>query len=61
MVLDIEDVSEPSGPRSRQNVAMRLLAAGIPLSLLIDLTAPDGPDSTGIIASEQPDSGRAVH
>jgi len=40
---------------------MRLLAAGIPLSLLIDLTAPDGPDSTGIIASEQPDSGRAVH
>jgi len=61
MPLDIEDVCEPSGPRSRQNVAMRLLAAGIPLSLLIDLTSPNGPDSTGIIASERPDSGRIAH
>jgi hypothetical protein len=38
---------------------MRLLEAGVPLSLLIDLTAPDGPDSAGIIAAERSDGGRA--
>jgi hypothetical protein len=35
------------------NPAMRLLAAGIPLSLLIDLVSPFGPDSRGIIAHER--------
>jgi hypothetical protein len=32
---------------------MRLLAAGIPLSLLLDLASPHGPDSRGIIAHER--------
>jgi hypothetical protein len=32
---------------------MRLLEAGIPLSLLIDLCSPLGPDSRGIIAHER--------
>jgi hypothetical protein len=32
---------------------MRLLAAGVPLSLLLDLASPTGPDSHGIAAMEQ--------
>ncbi|HET7312667.1 MAG TPA: hypothetical protein VFJ17_15225 [Mycobacteriales bacterium] len=32
---------------------MRLLAAGVPLSLLLDLASPTGPDSEGIAATEQ--------
>jgi hypothetical protein len=35
---------------------MQLLVAGVPLSLLIDLTSPDGPDSAVISARERPDS-----
>ena len=34
-------------------VAMRLLAAGVPLSLLLDLISPDGPDSERIAAIER--------
>jgi hypothetical protein len=37
---------------------MQLLAAGVPLSLLIDLTSIDGPDSAVICAYERPDSVR---
>lgn len=33
---------------------MHLLDSGIPLSLLIDLTSPDGPDSVAINAVERP-------
>jgi hypothetical protein len=33
---------------------MRLLAAGIPLSLLLDLVSPFGPDSERIAATEKP-------
>jgi hypothetical protein len=33
---------------------MRLLAAGVPLSLLMDLTAQEGPESDLINASERP-------
>jgi len=33
---------------------MRLLAAGVPLTLLVDLVCPSGPDSERIAASEQP-------
>jgi len=32
---------------------MRLLAAGVPLSLLLDLASPEGPDSERIAASER--------
>jgi hypothetical protein len=31
---------------------MRLLAAGVPLSLLLDLASPTGPDSAGIASTE---------
>lgn len=33
----------------------RLLAAGVPLTLLIDLSDPDGPHSAARFASEQAD------
>jgi hypothetical protein len=32
---------------------MRLLAAGVPLSLLLDLASPAGPDSQWLAAMEQ--------
>ena len=32
---------------------MRLLAAGVPLTLLVDLACPGGPDSERIAASER--------
>ena len=34
-------------------LAMRLLEAGVPLLLLIDLAPPSGPDSEGIADSER--------
>jgi hypothetical protein len=34
---------------------MRLLGAGVPLSLLIDLASSDGPDSIAIMTWESPD------
>jgi hypothetical protein len=37
---------------SKPHPAMRLLRAGIPLSLLLDLADPDGPDTRGIMAYE---------
>jgi hypothetical protein len=33
--------------------AMRLLAHGVPLSLLLDLVSPNGPDSVFIAQSER--------
>lgn len=38
---------------ARRSLPMALLAAGVPLSLLIDLVPPNGPDSAGIAAAEQ--------
>lgn len=38
------------GPR--ESLAMKLLAAGVPLSLLLDLSSQEGPDSTQINAVE---------
>jgi hypothetical protein len=40
--------------RPRQSLAMKLLEAGVPLSLLVDLTSQEGPDSAQIIATEGP-------
>jgi hypothetical protein len=37
----------------RRNVAMRLLDAGVPLTLLFDLLSPDGPDSLSILEAER--------
>jgi hypothetical protein len=39
--------------------AFALLSAGVPLTLLIDLSAPDGPDSAGILSSERGSAQRA--
>jgi hypothetical protein len=41
---------------SEPHPAMRLLRAGIPLSLLLDLASPDGPDTRGIMAAEALDA-----
>ena len=35
---------------------MRLLRAGVPLSLLLDLADPDGPDTRAIMAAERRDA-----
>jgi hypothetical protein len=55
LLLDTYEVNESGVPRSAPS-AMQLLAAGVPLSLLIDLTAKDGPDSAVISAFERPES-----
>jgi hypothetical protein len=39
-------------PRARTAPAMELLAGGVPLSLLMDLAEPLGPDSIGILHNE---------
>lgn len=39
----------------RVSVAMRLLDARVPLSLLFDLMAPEGPDSEAILEMERPE------
>lgn len=53
--LDTQEVSESNRPLFGPSVAMRLLAAGVPLTLLIDLSAQEGPDSALISATERPD------
>jgi hypothetical protein len=49
---DIVGVSESSTFSGSGSLTLALLAAGVPLSLLIDLTTPGGPDSAGIYAGE---------
>ena len=44
---------DASSSRQAPALAMRLLAAGVPLSLLMDLADPLGPDSLGIMANER--------
>jgi hypothetical protein len=46
-------VSETTQPQSRLNVALLLLQAGVPLSLLVDLTSQKGPDSSLISVQER--------
>jgi hypothetical protein len=46
-------VNEPMSPGP--SLPMRLLQAGVPLTLLLDLTAQEGPDSSGISARERPE------
>jgi hypothetical protein len=38
---------------SEPHPAMQLLRAGVPLSLLLDLADPAGPDTRGIMAAER--------
>jgi hypothetical protein len=52
--LDTYEVSDSGVPRFSPSIAMQLLVAGVPLSLLIDLTAHDGPNSAVICALERP-------
>jgi hypothetical protein len=49
---DTSVVSESTTAGPRQSLAMKLLEGGVPLSLLVDLTSREGPDSAQIIASE---------
>ncbi|HWA65351.1 MAG TPA: hypothetical protein VG899_03160 [Mycobacteriales bacterium] len=46
-------MSEPISAEQRLSVAMRLLDARIPLSLLFDLLSPEGPDSEAILEFER--------
>jgi hypothetical protein len=44
-------------PDAADDAGMSLLRAGVPLSLLIDLVRPDGPDSADLFLHEtKPDS-----
>ena len=52
---EIMEVSEPNPSGTAVSPAMRLLQAGVPLTLLLDLCAQEGPDSAVIIARESPD------
>lgn len=54
LAIDTDGVSESAVSRDIPSLAMQLLVAGVPLSLLIDLTAHDGPDSAVISAFERP-------
>lgn len=48
-----QDVTQQRGSEPGPSLAMRLLGAGVPLSLLLDLASPDGPDSERIAAAER--------
>jgi hypothetical protein len=45
---------------SESHPAMQLLRAGIPLSLLLDLANPEGPDTRGIMEAERRDAEAAA-
>jgi hypothetical protein len=60
MTTDLLKVSESTDARRARAVPMRLLAAGVPLTLLIDLLSAHGPDSTAINAIERPAPGSMV-
>jgi hypothetical protein len=45
---------------SESHPAMQLLRAGIPLSLLLDLADPEGPDTRGIMKAERRDAEAAA-
>jgi hypothetical protein len=51
-VDDADIVDEAISADQRVSVAMRLLDARVPLSLLFDLLSPEGPDSEAIYAME---------
>jgi hypothetical protein len=57
---EILNVSEQNAPQTVVSPAMRLLQAGVPLTLLLDLSAQEGPDSARIIAHESPDGAVAL-
>jgi hypothetical protein len=50
---DGRHVMTDGGADARTRLAMKLLAAGVPLSLLIDLACPLGPDSERIAEAER--------
>ena len=53
----MDDVITIPGPDDTEDAGMSLLRAGVPLSLLIDLTRPEGPDSRDLFLHEtKPDS-----
>jgi hypothetical protein len=54
--VDAECMNNPRSGDDDPPIAMRLLAAGIPLSLLLDLMSPFGPDSERIAALERASS-----
>jgi hypothetical protein len=58
IVIEVDEsdiVDEAISTDQRVSVAMRLLDARVPLSLLFDLLSPDGPDSESILEMERPE------
>jgi len=55
--ISMNDTVTTSGPADADDTGMSLLRAGVPLSLLIDLASPEGPDSHDLFLNEtKPDS-----
>jgi hypothetical protein len=52
-VDDSDIVDDAISVEQRVNVAMRLLDAHVPLTLLFDLLSPEGPDSAAILENER--------
>jgi hypothetical protein len=50
---DTFDVSDATTPGQQPNLALLLLQAGVPLSLLVDLTSQKGPESSLISVQER--------
>lgn len=50
---DTLDVSDTTSSEQRPNLALLLLQAGVPLSLLVDLTSQKGPESSLISVQER--------
>ncbi|HET8970918.1 MAG TPA: hypothetical protein VFN19_07660 [Candidatus Nanopelagicales bacterium] len=50
-------LAELAMPTDDGSEVMRLLGRGIPLTLLLDLLDPHGPDSVGILAEEDRGTG----
>lgn len=51
-VTDVTDVAAHPVPESADEAMMSMLHEHVPLSLLCDLTAPQGPESAEILAEE---------
>lgn len=56
----MQEISASTARATPGRFVMSLLGNGVPLTLLMDLCRPDGPDSRWILTAERPDPGPAV-